>query len=261
MKLIIAIAITFILSSVKAADTLTVAQVYNFNVGDTFDYKSITQDLDIGIDSTQYKRKVLMQRTYNTTLDTLFLGFGPPGGSVSETRSISNLDSFVLSAFGNSACNQSYSFDSSTYGNPMNWYEVSCFESFETYSFTKGLGQTFYAAGYFASNSYYSEQLIYYSNGTTKLGTPYYVLGIEDPIAPTFLWIYPTLVTDNLFVKTVDSRMFRFKVFDLNGRQIISGNINSSLSTISVSSLQSGMYFIEFFANGQTSTHRFIVQR
>src|SRR4051812_21745565 len=62
------------LIAVSANDTLTRAQVYNFNVGDTFDYEISGGGINNPIPySFGYERQIVEAKYYSSGLDTLFL--------------------------------------------------------------------------------------------------------------------------------------------------------------------------------------------
>lgn len=165
----------------KANDTLTNAQIYSFNVGDTFQYRYASEDIDHNQPLTySYSWLVLMQKTYSPNLDTLYLDYGPPGGGISTRESISDLDSFPILRIPppEPGCTTDYTFDTTTYpGYSSNELAIRCFESGSSYRFTNGLGQTLSGwghVGYIGYGTVASErELIYYANGTTHVGTPY----------------------------------------------------------------------------------------
>jgi len=80
----------------KAIDTLTVRQVYSFNVGDTMDYEiwdyvSISIGTGVyGYQQIDFERRIVSSKTYSITGDTLFISFNQ---SDSLDLTITNLDS------------------------------------------------------------------------------------------------------------------------------------------------------------------------
>ncbi|HLP49934.1 MAG TPA: T9SS type A sorting domain-containing protein [Chitinophagales bacterium] len=163
-----------------ANDTLTRKQVYNFNVGDTFDYKGSFNDDDFGISGFGFSRYVLQQKIYGGNLDTLFLGYEDINGVVAKWDTVTDLDSTAISSIG-SPCSQSYSFDTTTYtGRQSNTVNVNCFESGEGYRFTEGLGLTMNSTSRIAQDgtgwTHHNTELIYYASDSLRTGTPYYML-------------------------------------------------------------------------------------
>jgi hypothetical protein len=170
--------------SLRASDTITLRQAYNLHIGDTFDYKISNSNPDWGLNEQYYERRVLMQKSYSANQDTVFLAFGPPGGSPYYFITQSSLDSqaiYYLYGQDYSGCDTSYSFDTTTYpGIISNTTAINCFESFANIRHSAGLGRTLYSVGGIANNSNgcvcSSEELVYYSNGTKSCGTPYDLL-------------------------------------------------------------------------------------
>ena len=171
--------------AVKANDTLTFRQVYNINVGDTFDFVQNTVNTDANINYTMFVRKVLLQKTFSIALDTVYFAFGPPGGPVSEMDTITDLDSTAIFHIPNqmdSGGRNRYTFDTTIYsGRISNSNQISQFESGANYTYTQGLGRTRFGysvisiSGMGGCGGCYSEELIYYANDSVRMGTPYYV--------------------------------------------------------------------------------------
>ena len=90
------------LSQLRASDTLTIRQVFNFNVGDTFDYRLTQFNQCVGFSTTAYVRKIVIQKSYSIAQDTIYyqynlpLGNGSPFFYVSQFDTITNLDSFAI---------------------------------------------------------------------------------------------------------------------------------------------------------------------
>lgn len=163
--------------SAKGIDTLTVREVYSYNVGDTLDFKnegysSINRP---GYQYETYSRKVITGKTFSTTDDTLFISFN---NSPFPNLILTQLDSCVTSTVINSniPCPPIYGFDTTAYpGLISNTIGVSCGEVGTTDEFTQGLGRTYHRFGggsVLDGFMRYSEKLIYYSNGVNHIGTP-----------------------------------------------------------------------------------------
>jgi hypothetical protein len=189
-KTLILFALMLTIASSKANDTLTRAQIYNFNVGDTFDYKYTTENIDQPLYNTTYSRQVCFQKIVSANSDTISYGFGPPDETTTWWRIVTDLDSIAIFQITNidSLCQTHYSFESTTYANiPSNSLNIGCFESGEQFRYTKGLGRTFneqYSVGSivgYGTNSN-SEELVYFSNSTMHVGTPYNILNGSNQI-------------------------------------------------------------------------------
>lgn len=95
-----------LLLQAKASDTLTLRQVFNFNVGDTFDYRETYTNNCMGIFTQSYLRKIVISKSYNASQDTIYYEYNVSGGdwwqssnsffNVGAFDTITNLDSSVL---------------------------------------------------------------------------------------------------------------------------------------------------------------------
>ncbi len=173
---------------VKANDTLTLREAFTYNVGDTLDFKTTNYNTVIGggsggYQSNGFRRRVVTAKTFNTNSDTLSIEF-----STGEQLMVTNLDSIAVFYPANDTLNDTiyyrYCFidlkiDTTTYPHIIsNRIDFNCFESGSGYGFAKGLGRTYYWSGYgdpLDGVESYSEELVYYSNGVTRIGKP-----IED---------------------------------------------------------------------------------
>ncbi|MBS1685527.1 MAG: T9SS type A sorting domain-containing protein [Bacteroidetes bacterium] len=166
----------------RASDTLTVRQVYNFSIGDTFDYRGFVHSSDIGPSSyLSYYRHIVTQKNYSTNSDTIYYTYyDPDRGYSSDT--ITDLDSIAIFEIPNiySSCNMSYTVDTGTFlGMPANSVDISCFESGGQDIVAESIGKVkhvrssidYSGTGYNASGW----QLIYYAHDSIQAGTPYYI--------------------------------------------------------------------------------------
>jgi len=162
-----------------ANDTLTIRQVYNFSVGDTFDYKDNTIDEDNYFANTSYFRKVLLQKTYSANQDSIYYKFIVlPSGNF-ELDTISNLDSIAIyhSGYSDTCDGVSYGSEASTYpGYQSDTFRNNCGVWAIQIRFTKNLGRTFTYTSSADPTTIFQDELIYYSNGISSVGTPYYIV-------------------------------------------------------------------------------------
>lgn len=170
--------------SVKASDTLTIAQVYNFSVGDTFDYQYYTQENDVLIFEYNFVRLVVIQKTYSAGNDTLHYYFGSPGGNITDSLMLTTLDSSAIFKLTNAqnCAPPVYTFnDGITYpGFNSNVLSKNCGGYTDTVIVTAGLGETYYSyysqGGGGSGLNRVSRKLIYYhkTSGASG-GVPYYI--------------------------------------------------------------------------------------
>lgn len=73
-----------------------------------------------------------------------------------------------------------------------------------------------------------------------------YPAGInEDELANQNVKVYPTIVSDGLNVETsLNNSQMKVRIYDMNGKVIISENMASSLHTVDVTALSAGSYII-----------------
>ena len=75
------------------------------------------------------------------------------------------------------------------------------------------------------------------------------------------LKVYPNPVSETLNIEIQSFNDLRFHLFDIYGRQVeVSPNINSSRTTIDMSQLASGVYFLSIEKEGEMVTRKIIVQ-
>ncbi len=79
------------------------------------------------------------------------------------------------------------------------------------------------------------------------------VLGVNDASKSTFS-VYPNPVNSVLNINTATSEIMSYKIFNLQGAQIMSGDVNSSNNQISVDAISQGIYFIKMTAADNTSS-------
>src|ERR1043165_5191474 len=170
----------------KANDTLTRAQIYNFAVGDTFDY------LDSGSHSFSgngpvtggfnYERFVIDRLYYSQNSDTLIIVRRKeyPLPVSYDSLIISRLSSYEINSYSDFTASHycdtlvgidtSHSFN----GRTINGISGNCFESSFIYQFVDGLGETFLqqCCGSLSDGSdLHQKRLIYYSKGNERWGT------------------------------------------------------------------------------------------
>jgi hypothetical protein len=249
----------------NANDTLTVRQVYNFSVGDTFDYEYIIEDGDAGPNGTinkSYQRMVVQQISYSTQQDTIYYGFSfaPFYSGIQKWDTITDLDSLAVFQIKfdttDFTCEGQYSFDTSTYsGYESNTLNIFCFEQDTIYRFTQGLGRTEYHwcipdfNG--APADCYTEELVYFSNGTTHVGTPYFLLegvGIKEVSLPVQIELAPNPTEDNCILRlNNNSESVSASVLDITGREVVSLFLNKQTSSYSFDTkdMSPGVYLVQ----------------
>jgi hypothetical protein len=167
------------LSEVKASDTLTIRQVFNFNVGDTFDYRStLTNNPGEGpiYYGQTYSRYIISAKTLSAGSDTVtYIRHQVYPLDRFDTLVYTNLDSSVFVFFG------SPSVSHLTYFDP----DGRLIDSLYVYNsagpdysgeYGTGLGLTYSSYKTFGNGSSVvtDTTLIYYAKDTDTWGTTYY---------------------------------------------------------------------------------------
>jgi hypothetical protein len=182
-----------------ANDTLTRAQVYNFNVGDTFDYmisarwQMSTPTIHSSLD---FERYIIMEVYSSADLDTLFIVRKReyPQANYNDTVIIdSSLRFEILYArnqylhnYGGMTEGAITELNSPYNGRMGDSISMMTLGNESRIKFVQGLGRTFYySSGGDGSGTDWGTSitsLIYYSRGSEKYGTPYYLLDGETLI-------------------------------------------------------------------------------
>ena len=260
-------------------DTLTRAQVYNFNVGDTFDYKiaSFSTDQSYYISGdTGFLRKVVKGIYYSTDSSTLFIieqlhyrdvvSYDLTGNiyisDFTDTLRVDSISKPVLSDL-DTTWQNGYTFEyyaNNTYHNRMvNGYNLNIPLGGLHYLFyADGLGRVTGGWGYndgCCSNQQYDTTLVYFSKGAEVWGTPFYnlITGIEQPAADkNGVALYPALNNGCFYVNITGTTAApgQLLIYDVTGRLLNASNLNNGNNSILMPNAESGVYFWQVTCNG-----------
>ncbi|MBS1685526.1 MAG: T9SS type A sorting domain-containing protein [Bacteroidetes bacterium] len=178
--------------ALRASDTLTIRQVFDYNIGDTLDYeKAVSTSAQFG---GRYSwRRVITGKQFSLNNDTVVYSVYTPGGGTAQV-SYTDLDSPIYHVFGPLPSGFMMTIDSSqladgrllnliTITDTTGWLHTTI-----TTSFGQGLGMTDTAwtlVNECTASSWqswdYSIKLIYYAKGTEQQGTPAYSR-TQDPL-------------------------------------------------------------------------------
>lgn len=250
------------LTSIKANDTLTRREIYNFEIGDTFDYKTVEDYAYYGIYNVGYSRNVVNDKVVSANADTFIYVIN--GGNLILTQ----LDSveIILQCPPDTLVSCNYSFGSISGTNiPKNTIDINGLPSI-SYSYGKGLGKIYDGkSGYDMGFRTEYTELIYFSKDTIKWGTPYYLLsdikGLGIP--PTDFRIYPNRTAGDVTVSIDESLIGSTAIIsDITGRTIIAGVELKTLNTkLETAGWSNGVYFVTLSNGFGNGTKRFIVNR
>ncbi|MCW3126316.1 MAG: hypothetical protein JWO03_1974 [Bacteroidetes bacterium] len=182
-------ALMMAITSVKASDTLTIRQVFNFNVGDTLDYKTISEfSYPFDHYSEGMIRYYISGKTFSPDSQTITYQrqqlFPSQGGL--QYLTYTDLDSSIIHF---DTIGGYYGYQVQGARDSLNLITTTCSGSSTdngfTHTYTEGLGRTYYRRGYgnIADGGGDDDtMLIYYARGGTAHGTPYYLAHGEQYI-------------------------------------------------------------------------------
>jgi hypothetical protein len=259
-KILLLLFIFASISAVKASDTLTVRQVYNFNVGDTFDYIITTVDNDIGYYNTSFSRMVIVQKTLNVTQDTLTYIYADNTHKV-----YTNLDSIAVYQIDSNQgpYNVATFVDTTSFpGSISNSISANNLDGGTTTILTDSLGAIDIKTSMVANNpqliNTFETRLIYFSNGFRHWGSPYYDqyaythAGIaEMHLSKITISPNPTNGTFHLSLNEVNQG-YQFILSDLLGKELLSHTISQSEISLDISNIASGLYTWRLVSENET---------
>ena len=273
MKRILILFFLFVAINAKAGDTLTRAQVYNFNVGDTFDYrdylnvatKDSSQQFVTTINSTTYTRYVITGLFYSLDSSAKYIEriklFPLP--AILDTLTFQNLLGYEVYLDTNNQF--TYWSGSISMGSISEYngrqvdtlFQFCCQPGFETLIFANGLGEVVNQQRSGCGPCGYLEhsinELIYYSQSSETWGNPYYnfpnavrqLNTSTDKVA-----LFPTLNDGTFNVKSTDARILpvNLVVYDITGQKIEQRSLNNLSTEVSIGPHSAGVYIWKVFS-------------
>ena len=244
----------------KANDTLTRAQVYNYYVGDTFDYRHINiyfagSYTDTTVNFTRY---VVTNISYSTDSSTKYIVsqevFPATSQSTLQLNDIQGqevvLDTILYSYVGGANMyivtplpdffGRQTNYTTHPYSAPGQ----------EELLFAEGLGEVMDVKhyGYHTPSVIDTTILIYYANDSVKIGTPYsdFLTAIQplDAAAADAVLLYPTLNEGTFNVQITDAGLLpvNLTLYDITGREVKQLHVNDLHNRISIDNYSSGIY-------------------
>lgn len=257
MRLIISTII--ILTSLHCySQTLTNRQVYDFEVGDVFQYFGSSPSFGASW------RDTIVGKSFSINNDTVFYQKNSVGNSSSNPNYVysssikfyTNLDS-VASHYYLDQCTTSPPpsdtlFQSSQYCNQLTWrrttnHDLNCFEDNSyTSELIVGCGGPYHVAYIgIGGSDYYEYKLTYFKKGTVSCGNPFST-GIDEINLLNSINIYPNPTNSNIQVSISNNiSVKKYSISTVSG-QIIGDYIFSNI--IDISNLKSGVYFFTFLS-------------
>jgi len=281
MRSILTILFLSFFAHAYAGDTLTRAQVYNYYVGDTFDYR--THNINIIVDGitedttsqVAYYRYVVINIYWSADTQTKYI--------VQELLYPTpiSLDTFILTDVNgyeviiDSIDYLGWGVDTFTTNGLINYFgriENLSVRATGPYwindLYASGLGQVVNSqSGLFdGAFDYDSTILIYYSGDSGTYGTPYtsFPNAVADISANQSLKLYPTLNNGLFTIETQDEILLPFdlSIYDLEGRTVRQLSISDKRKVIQLPDLSEGLYIWKADNNSSTfSTGKMIIQK
>jgi hypothetical protein len=258
-------------------DTLTRAQVYNFNVGDTFDYRyyNSTESNYPGYTtstSIDYIRFVVTDVYFSSDSSTKYIvrrqAF--PMQTMPDTLVLTHpfafeviLDTPVCQGSEDSIVFVSASIYNHRVGNTILMMEAACNNPYspEVLIFIDGLGDVLYINQGMVGirgGTYWTDsiELVYYSKGSETWGTPYYDQpSAINPLSTASgkITLFPTL-NDGLFnVKITDASLLPIEltVYDMEGREVRQLSLNNLNNSLNIKPCSDGIYIWKALRQGE----------
>jgi len=264
--LLIFIANSFL--SCKAYDTLSIRQVFNFNAGDTFDYKITSTVMFSG--GTQYstnsfQRVLIIEKTLSPDSQSIsyirLLLFPAPHidtiGYTTLDSSIISIDTPYLAYYGGQYQLQTGIDSNSFITNSSEW---STTDNGAEKTYTAGLGITYARRGYgnpYDGGGENDTSLIYYARGDSTGGTPYYnqPTGMENIKDDIGLNLFPNPVNSVAHLSINNhANESNLILADILGREVLRFTIFNSETILDVSGLPNGIYIWQLVAGEKLLT-------
>lgn len=272
MKRICILLLLFFTLNVHANDTLTRAQVYNFNVGDTFDYLNYSSVSWQGVSnstttSTSYSRYVIANIYYSLDSSIKYIvrvNVFPLSNSL-DTLVIQNLSEYEISWDSTMyyGYHSTITIDSASRFNGRildSFYVLDGPECQEVVS-VNDIGMVYYdyylgPCGMCPEIIYNSTTLIYYDKGSEIWGTPYYYFPTRvdtlDSSHGNFI-LLPTINNGAFSVNIADVGLLpvTLMVNDMSGKKTDEIKLTNLSNNINIGSHSPGVYIWKALSNGQ----------
>jgi hypothetical protein len=129
-------------------------------------------------------------------------------------------------------------------------------EDYTTYIF--GIGRfNHYSSGDPSSWHVSDEELLYYKKGTKTWGTPLVIITGVKENSLTHIRYFPNPVKDQFTIENLREKT-EYNLMNVNGAMIDKGTFNVGSNSISISNLDSGIYFLQLQSNSSSRTIKLI---
>lgn len=237
----------------------TVAEIYNFKVGDIFHRENSEFDLYGGF--YELTNETVISKEYSTSGggQTLYYIFDvacryqsseDPNfvySTYTDTLALTNL--YDLINLGN--IDSVYSSPELYNGRIINYYQIDFFEGFRKYRFVEGCGVVFYDYMYGAyAGGAHKELLYYYKNGE-EWGTPNIAVSTnENEVIQENIRVFPNPASDYITIKNNKAGSGKLEILSLTGETIQKVNFFSN-QKLNISELVPGLYVLKIKQDDQ----------
>lgn len=282
MKTILAYLALCLSFSLFSQKKLTVAEVYNYSIGDEIRYSYCYESWGDNCQNLYtYFHKKVIDKYYGLTGDTLFYKFSVvesipkflfnpqrliyESKQYNQTIEIKNLDSLILDLYhvdttGGFTMIDSVYISQAYNGKVVNHsYFSNNFEGGHSFTFIEGCGG-WYGEEWFVPNARI------YNIGFCKNGNSYFGKPVgQDEINQTaeLIKIFPNPLIGNSFFFTIPVNQFHtIQVFNIFGNEVIKKNLNTDMvqSLTLPENTASGYYLIQFLGNENVHCEKLFVE-
>ena len=254
-----------LLFSARASDTLTIRQIFTFNIGDIFDYQTyhwVSFPPTTGFSATDYlfsydcSEQIVTDRFYSPDSSEVYyvLSINQSTKSLSyiDTIRYGFMDSSIIAydtVLPPSDTMSSYNVNYTTDSSFSSYFHSTHYQFNRVYKARLGLTYsdqtsfTYNSLG--VSGDQYITRLVYYSTSWGHWGTPCSVLlGSEDMASIESIHLYPTPTSNVLHLNYPEASQHstHLIITDLLGQQVYSSSITETESAHDISGLPAGIY-------------------
>ena len=262
---------------------LKIGEVYDFDIGDEFHYKS-----NLGLPSGE--RLKVIEKSYSTNNDTVFYKFEynnytstyyndrDPHLQYSyrsgvTTASYTNLESSILA----NSCDCSYYLENDIFckcdsiistswcGLEINGYSATVGEfepSYYVYTYGKGIGMTREYRQYGSSGGIVDvdKQLVYYKKVDKSCGEPDLTSIPGKQVNPEPVKIFPNPTNSVINVETADNSTgyFTFELLNIQGKTMDHREIRGRSFQYDLSGFENGIYIVKIYNAENVSVSRIV---
>ncbi len=251
-------------STLQSQEISTVAEVYNFEVGDVFHRENSEFDLYGGF--YELTNETVISKEYSTSGETLFYIFDVdcryhssenPNfvySTYTYTLAFTSLNDLIY--LGN--IDSVYSSSEQYNGRIVNYCYIPLFEGFREYRFVEGCG--------FAYNDYLNgggawgahKELLYYNKGGEEWGTPNIAVSTEESLAlDNSIHVFPNPASDHIYLQTDNNNSGDLEILSLSGITVKKAKLSTN-QKIDISELSPGIYILKIEQEGKQTFKKLI---